>query len=116
MKLVSLELSKAEREKEAEGSCAPAAERPLFPYGTSMYLGDEALKKLGITEMPSVGTVLNITAVAKVTGTSEREYEGGSHSTLDIQFTKMACEEGEEEPAEKQTFDGAAKKLYGGKG
>lgn len=115
MKLASLELTKAERKQEAE-STGLAAERPLYPYGTSMYLSDEALKKLGITEIPDVGTVLNITGVAKVTGTSEREYEGGSHRTLDIQFTEMACEEGEEAPEEKQTFGGAAKTLYGKKG
>lgn len=117
MKLVSLELSKAERKKETE-PMAPDADRPLFPYGTSLYLNDETLAKLGIDEMPDVGTTLLITAVAKVTGTSEREYEGGSHRTLDIQFTEMSLEEGEEapEPEEKQTFDGAAKKLYGGKG
>lgn len=110
MKLVSLELSKAERKKETE-PMADTADRPLFPYGTSLYLNDETLSKLGIEEMPDVGTTLMIKAVAKVTGTSEREYEGGSHRTLDIQFVEMACEEGEE--AEAETFDGAAKKLYG---
>lgn len=113
MKLTSLELSKDERKKESE-PCAPAADQPLFPYGTSMYLNDETLAKLGIDEMPVVGTVIKVQAVGKVTGTSEREYEGGSHRTLDIQFTEMALEEGK--AAEKgQTFDGAAKTLYGSK-
>lgn len=117
MKLVSLELTKAERKKEAEPLSAPMAERPLYPYGTSLYLNDETLAKLGIDEMPAVGTTFMIEAVVKVTGTSEREYEGGSHRTLDLQITEMSLEEGEEEAAEeKQTFGGAAKTLYGGKG
>lgn len=96
---------------------APDADRPKFPYGTSLYLDDKALEKLGITEMPDVGTMLNIQAVGKVTGTSEREYEGGSHRTLDVQLVQMGCEEGEEpaEPEEKQTFGDAAKTLYGKK-
>lgn len=118
MKVASLELSKEEAKKESEPLSGPDAERPKYPYGTSMYLNDEVLAKLGIKEMPDVGTTLMIQAVAKVTGTSEREYEGGSHRTLDIQFIEMGCEEGEEaaEPDEGQSFDKAAKTLYGKKG
>lgn len=115
MKVVSLELDKSDREQETVE--AKEMERPLYPYGTSLYLDEKALAKLGITEMPDVGTVVLIQAVAKVTGTSEREYEGGSHKTLDVQITEMGLEEGEEapEPEEKQSFEGAAKTLYGGK-
>lgn len=118
MKVASLELTKAEAKKESGPGVSPDAEQPKYPWGTSMYLNDEALAKLGITEMPDVGTTLVIQAVAKVTGTSEREYEGGSHRTLDIQFVEMGCEEGEEapEPEEGQTFSGAASKLYPKKG
>lgn len=114
MKLVSLELTA--QEAKAESFEAKEAERPRYPYGTSLYLDDEALAKLGIKEMPAVGTDLRIMGVAKVTGTSEREYEGGSHKTLDVQFTQMACEEtGDEEDA--ALASPAARKLYpAGKG
>lgn len=112
MKLVSLEL-KTEEAKE-ETMEAREAERPRYPYGTCLYLDEVALKKLGITDIPEVGDELRIMAVGKVTGTSSREYEGGSHQTLDIQLTEMACEDADEgeEPAET-SMGKAAQKLYG---
>lgn len=119
MKVVSLELSKEEAKKESEPLAGPdGGERQKYPWGTSMYLNDEVLAKLGISELPEVGTTLIIQAVAKVTGTSEREYDGGSHRTLDLQFIEMGCEEGEEAPEqeENQTFSQAAGTLYGKKG
>lgn len=108
MKLVSMELAPKEAEKETIE--ARETEKPKYPYGTCLYLDEEALAKLGIADLPDVGTELHIMAVGKVVGTSEREYEGGSHKTLDVQLTEMACEEaggGEED-------DSPAKKLYPG--
>lgn len=67
-------------------------EKPIYPYGTCLYLEEDTLAALGIKEMPTVGTQIPIQAVAKVTGTSEREFEGGTRKTLDLQITSMAFE------------------------
>lgn len=116
MKLISLELSP--QESKAETIEARETEGPKYPYGTCLYLDEEALAKLGIADLPPVGTELHIMAVGKVTGTSEREYEGGSHKTLDVQLVEMACEtadaEGDADGDESLTSP-VAKKLYGGK-
>lgn len=105
MKMVSLVLSK--KEANTEAPCALPDDQPRYPYGTQLFLTEEELKKLGIEEMPSVGTEFPITAVAKVIGTSERETQDGSRQTLDLQLVKMAMGADEEEQSP------AAKKLYG---
>lgn len=110
MKLVSMELSP--KEAEAETIEARETEKPKYPYGTCLYLDEEALAKLGITDLPDVGSMLHIMAIGKVTGTSEREYEGGSHKTLDVQLVEMACDE--EGDGDDGLTSPAAKKLYGG--
>jgi hypothetical protein len=103
-KMVSMQLSKKEAKEEAP--CATPDDQPRYPYGTSLYLDEDSLKKLGMEEMPSVGTEFPLMAIAKVTGTSERETQDGSRKTLDLQITKMAIGS-DDKPT------GVAKKLYG---
>lgn len=108
-KMVSMELKGDEGK--TESACAPCeVERPKYPYGTSLYLDEVAMKKLGLKEMPSVGTEIPVIAIAKVTGTSEREYEDGKRQSLDLQLVKM----GFDIPDEPESDMGkAAKKIYG---
>lgn len=107
-KMISLKLSP--KESKAESPEIAEREGPKYPYGTALYLNEDALAKLGIDGMPEVGDEFHIIATAKVTGTSEREYEGGSHKTLDLQLTEMACAEADD--GDKELEDPAARKLY----
>lgn len=109
MKLVNLAMKP--KETQAEAPCTPdPGDQPKYPYGTQLYLCEDELKKLGMKEMPTVGTEVPIMAVAKVVGTSERETQEGSRKTLDLQITSM----GFDLPEEPTTAMGkAAKKLYG---
>lgn len=111
MKVVSLELTKSEASEETIES--KEVERPLYPYGTCLYLDEVALAKLGIADC-EVGDEIKIVAMGKVVGCSEREYEGGKHQTMDIQLTEMGCEDSDEgdEPAET-SMGRAAQTLYG---
>lgn len=105
MKLVSLKMDPAEAKEEA--GCAPSCDPPLYPYGTSLYLDETEQKKLGILEMPAVGTEFPLEAVVTVIGTSERQTQDGTRKTLDLQITKMGLGiQGE------SAMDRAAKKLY----
>lgn len=111
MKLISLELDKAEAKAEAGEPCK--AEAPRYPYGTSLYLDEVALKKLGLDV--EVGDEVNIVAVGKVTGMSSHEdADGGKHETLDIQLTSMSVEDPDE--ADEALESPTARKLYPGKG
>lgn len=105
MKLVDMKLS-TEEAKEMAGGVAPEAEDlPRYSYGTCLYLNDELLKKLGVKDLPPVGTKFVLMAEAEVTGTSSRQnLKGDAESHVDIQITSM----GMENPSKSQ-----AEALYG---
>lgn len=76
---------------------------PTYPYGLCLSLDDEGMKKLGITELPPVGTLVHFCAMAKVTSASENEREGtdGGKETcrrVELQVTHLGLEN---ESAEK---------------
>lgn len=92
--MTNLALTKAEAKEES--GVEPYL--PKYPYGLTLYLNDETLEKLGMTEMPKVGSVLQLQAMVTVTGTSQRaqqtEKESGepdetTTSCVDLQITDM---------------------------
>lgn len=104
--MANLQLTKEEAKEEAGEMCGN--EIPMFPYGTSLYLDDETLKKIGLTELPKVGTTMPGQVVMKVTGTSQRAYmdkdgKEEMRTCVDLQITDM------ELAPEKKT---AAQTLY----
>jgi len=112
MDLVNLAIDPKKREENMAALDAPAEpSQPKYPYGTSLYLDDGTLEALGMKEMPPTGTVFKLLGVAKVVGTSEREFETAKgvekRRTLDIQITDMGLDGGK-----KQTFKEAAGTLY----
>lgn len=111
MKLVSLKLDPKDAAEEV--SCDPKpSDAPMYPYGTCLYLDEDEQKKLGIKDMPDVGTEFPIEAVVVVVGTSERQTQGGTRKTLDLQIVKLGIGI-EEEPQTME--DKAAAQLYGNK-
>jgi hypothetical protein len=109
MKLVSMKLDPEEQAEQTPE--AKEMEAPKYPYGSCLYLDETVLEMLGIKELPPVGTKFTIQAQAVVTGTSEREYEGGKHATLDLQLTDLGMEAGKGKKGAdlKET----AEKIYG---
>lgn len=111
MKLVSLKLDPADAKEEA--GCVPECDPPLYPYGTCLYLDEDEQVRLGIKEMPGVGTEFPIEGVVIVTGTSERQMQDGkTRKTLDLQITSMGLGITEEPDT---TMGKAAQTLYGKK-
>jgi len=88
MKMTDLTLT-PEEAKDMMDDCSPCGEGepPKYPYGTAMYLPDEVLQKLGITELPAVGTKMLLTAEVFVTGISEREDQKEKHKSVDLQMS-----------------------------
>lgn len=86
MNTVSMKLSPAEGAQETGE--VQEIEKPEYPYGLCLYLDEVALAKLGI-DLMDVGTTVSLTGSATVSGTSEREYQGGTHKTLDLQITDL---------------------------
>lgn len=89
MKTVDMTLPPAEAEKETVE--AAELEKPKYPWGLCIYLNEDTMKMLSLKKL-DVGTVVMITGKAKVTGYSEREYEGGAHKTQDMQIIELGIE------------------------
>lgn len=107
MSLTNMQLS-AEEAKSETGCCPSTdASGPRYPYGLTVYLDDEALKKLGITVLPDVGTVMNLAATVEVTSNSQRQTQDGKTVNMDLQITAMDL-------APQQAAPTAATVLYGG--
>jgi hypothetical protein len=94
--MTSLALTADEAKKEYGDCCvSPDADSlPKYPYGLTLYLDDDTLKKLGITDLPKVGTSIPATITVMVTGTSQRatqsSKEGETMRTcVDLQITDM---------------------------
>lgn len=102
-----------EEAKEYGGLCAAPEQGgdsgPRYPWGLQITLDDGSLEKLGITDLPPVGTVLMIQARAEVTGTrSSQQQAGDKEQRVEMQITDM-------EIAPPAADDAArANKLYGG--
>lgn len=100
MKLISMANSPAEAKEQVTYDSTP----PKYPYGLSISLNDETLKKLGITELPKVGAPIMITAKCEVCAVSAYDsQQGGAEANVSLQITDMAIE-GESKPAEQRLY------------
>lgn len=64
-------------------------EAPKYPYGLSLDLGGMTLEKLGVTNLPAVGSEVQITAVARVTRVSAYDEQDGIEQCVGLQITSM---------------------------
>ncbi len=89
MQLASMELT-AKEAKEESGLSTASEDLPKYPYGLCIDLCDEALQKLGITEMPPVGSTMQLLAKVEVTRVSAYENQDGKEASLGLQITDLA--------------------------
>ena len=80
MALVSM---KVKKENEME---MPNGE---YGYGTMLHLEEDQVSALGITELPEVGTVMKVSALAVVTKTMLENDGEGEEKMLCLQITDM---------------------------
>lgn len=89
MPMIDMTLS-PEDAKKMQPTCAPdAGDLPKYPYGLSIYLCDESMKKLGISEAPDAGQKFVLTAVVEVTQSGVRKTQEGVEANADLQITAM---------------------------
>lgn len=90
---------KAEHE---EKMMAPSTERN-YPYGLCLHLDACTLENLEVEgdDMPEVGDMIHLMAMAKVTAVRINDTEAGPDRCVELQITHLALEdEDEEEPGE----------------
>lgn len=104
--MVDMALTPAEAKEDAPQPVAEAAIKgPRYPYGLSISLGDDELKKLGLgDELPSAGEMIHLFAMAKVTSAGEHESMGTDGKTsicrrVELQITHLATENEDQENA-----------------
>ena len=91
---------------------------PSYPYGLCISLNEEDLAKLGITgELPEVGDMVHLVAMAKVTSVSESEREdtGGTKTKccrVELQITHLATENEDDEEAEAEATKARQSRFY----
>lgn len=108
MSLVNMERTAAEKKAAEERWNAEVETGPDYPYGLCINLGSDELAKLGIKDLPAVGSELEMTAKVKVTSVSSSESEhGDGHKSVSLQVTDMSLDDG--------AGPSAAEKLYGAK-
>lgn len=79
-----------------------------YPWGLRITLDDDSLAKLGITQLPAVGTTMTLNATVEVCSTSAyADKEGEPENSVSLQITAMELN------GERDTSD-AATMLYGG--
>ena len=111
MALTDLKITKAEAEKEKKNyAISGPGDGERYSYGTRLTLDDAELKKLGIKELPAVGTVLMFEAKAKVISSRQSASESSDSRSIELQITHMDFEadEGAEEVKENELTRGEA--------
>lgn len=91
MKLVDMKRSKKDVEPAKLGKSAPMMDP--YPYGLSITLGRDELRKLGITRLPSVGDDIPLETLAHVTAVEERtSADGGKRCEIRLELRKIAID------------------------
>ena len=101
-------------EEEQKGtSPALATGKQEYPYGLEIHLDHPSLEKLGIKELPAVGSKMHLEAKVHVSGAMMHDGPAGKHKSLHLQITHMSLEKGGEH--EETDGETKGKKLYGDK-
>lgn len=79
-------------QEEAKSYASPmeTGDAPKYPWGLCIDLCDESLKKLGITQLPTVGQTMTLSAKVVVTSTgATQQMDGDKESRMSLQITDM---------------------------
>jgi hypothetical protein len=92
MQLVSMQMTEQEAKEESCIASPSESDLPRYPYGLCLDLDDETLQKLGITDMPAVGSTMKLMAIVRVTRISQYENQDGKDGSLGLQITDMGLD------------------------
>lgn len=95
-KMVSM--MRTAEDKRGDKMAGPAIEStaPDYPYGLCIHLDKDELDKLGIKDLPKIGTEMMIEAKVKVTRISQSAAESADgsdeYTSVDLQITDIGLE------------------------
>jgi hypothetical protein len=82
-------------QEKREGSILSVEDKPSYPMGLRLELDEETVKKLGLSEMPDVGSFMHLLGKAEVIVVRKEEGRGDDHSfsmTLQLQDADLKPE------------------------
>ena len=91
-KLISMKRSEKDKREDAGEAAPMEAIAPDYPWGLCLHLDKDELDKLGITELPEVGTNMSLEAKITVTRVSQSASSGPEaeeYTSIDLQVTDM---------------------------
>ncbi|QII84181.1 hypothetical protein G3T20_05365 [Bordetella hinzii] len=89
MPMVSMKLS--DQAAQAYNQPVAASDAPMYPYGLTVCLNDDSMKKLGLDKAPPIiGARMVLMATVEVVSVrSEKEHDGDTRTGADLQITEM---------------------------
>lgn len=104
--MISMKLTPAEAKEEVSYDSDP----PTYPWGLTISLDDDTLAKLGITTLPTVGSVMYLQARCEVCSTSQYSNQSGEDQCMSLQITDMTLSDGQrsDESVGQKLFDAPA--------
>jgi hypothetical protein len=100
-KMVDMKRTDAEIKAKNSPMKVTSGSRESYPYGLSLTLDADSLKKLGIKDLPTVGDEFEITAMARVTSVSKNASETNDSTRVELQITQMCVESEADEAADE---------------
>lgn len=93
MKMVSMKRSAQDQRGDKMAGAPIEATAPDYPYGLCIHLDKDELDKLGIKDLPKIGTEMMIHAMVKVTRVSQSAAEHSEeYTSVDLQITDIGLE------------------------
>jgi len=94
--MTSMKRTEADKRKDAGDQAPISSIAPDYPYGLTIHMDQDELSKVGLKEMPAVGSVWHMHALVKVTATrqSASESKDEEDRSVDFQITDVGMTEG----------------------
>lgn len=111
MKLADMHITDEEK-KDGEPRCCDRPDGydgPDYPWGLGLNLDGDTMAKLGLTEMPKIGEVLHLEAIAKVNSLSQNSSENDpdDNRNVGLQIMLMGVMPETTAPDPGKLYDGA---------
>jgi hypothetical protein len=90
MEMTDMKRTKAEKKARMETGKSPPIDGEDYPYGLEVRLDHEQLEKLGVTNLPKVGSKMHLHSHAHVTHVSEESRDGARRRSVTLQMRKMS--------------------------
>lgn len=94
VKMVSMKRAEKDKRKDMGEPCSIDAMAPDYPWGLCIHLDGDELDKLGIKDLPAIGTEMPITVKVRVTRLSQsaaedKSGEANEQRSMDLQITDI---------------------------